>query len=454
MTRILAIGIVGLTVLTAHSARAQDAPAVPMSLNEAIDRAVAASHRIAESIARQEGAQAAIRTRETSDAPTFGVSGGYTRTNHVDVFGVPQPGGVFRVIYPDIPDNYFSRASFQWPIYNGGRTDALVRAAEAEARASTQDVEVTRADLRLEVARTYWALVTATATVSVVQEAVARADAHLADVRSRFDNGLLPPNDVSAAEAQRSREEIQLIEARNVRSSALEELRRLVGVTGDVVPTEPLSAAPVPPPQTTPGAAVPAAAVQATSGITFLLPIERAEQRALMERIAASEERVEAIAAGLRPTVSLLANGDYANPNARIFPREGLWQTSWELGVAVNWTLWDGGRVAAESAEAQAATRALQARYAETTSLIATDVRQRQLDLASARAALRAADAAVASATETRRVLGERFDVGVATSTEVLEAQLALLQAALDRTRTLASIRLAEARLERALGRH
>jgi outer membrane protein len=453
MTRILAIGIDVLTVVTAHSAWAQDAPAVPMSLNEAIDRAVAASHRIAESIARQEGAQAAIRTRETSDAPTFGVSGGYTRTNHVDVFGVPQPGGVFRVIYPDIPDNYFSRASFQWPIYNGGRTDALVRAAEAEARASAQDVEVTRADLRLEVARTYWALVTATATVSVVQEAVARADAHLADVRSRFDNGLLPPNDVSAAEAQRSREEIQLIEARNVRSSALEDLRRLVGVAGDVVPTEPLSAAPVPPPQTTPGAPAPAAGVQA-SGITFLPPVERAEQRALTERIAASEERVEALAAGLRPTVSLLANGDYANPNARIFPREGLWQTSWEVGVAVNWTLWDGGRVAAESAEAQAATRALHARYAETTSLIATDVRQRQLDLASARAALRAADAAVASATETRRVLGERFDVGVATSTEVLEAQLALLQAELDRTRTLASIRLAEARLERALGRH
>ena len=47
----------------------------------------------------------------------------------------------------------------------------------------------------------------------------------------------------------------------------------------------------------------------------------------------------------------------------------------------------------------------------------------------------------VRSAAEARRVVAERFAVGVATSTEVLDAQLALLQAELDRTRALAAIR-------------
>jgi outer membrane protein TolC len=41
----------------------------------------------------------------------------------------------------------------------------------------------------------------------------------------------------------------------------------------------------------------------------------------------------------------------------------------------------------------------------------------------------------------------------VATSTDVLDAQVALLQAELDRTRALANARLAAARLDRALGR-
>ena len=59
----------------------------------------------------------------------------------------------------------------------------------------------------------------------------------------------------------------------------------------------------------------------------------------------------------------------------------------------------------------------------------------------------------VRSATEARRVVGERFAAGVATSTDVLDAEIAVLQAELDRTRALAGARLADARLARAVGR-
>ena len=96
------------------------------------------SQRLAEARAREEGALAAIETRAAAERPVLAVSAGYTRTNHVDEFGVPQPNGVLRVIYPDIPDNYFTRAALQWPIYTGGRTDALIRAAQAESRATTR----------------------------------------------------------------------------------------------------------------------------------------------------------------------------------------------------------------------------------------------------------------------------------------------------------------------------
>ena len=50
-------------------------------------------------------------------------------------------------------------------------------------------------------------------------------------------------------------------------------------------------------------------------------------------------------------------------------------------------------------------------------------------------------------------MVGDRFVAGVATTIDVLDAQLALLQAELDRTRVLADIRLSEARLARVLGR-
>lgn len=407
---------------------------VPVTLEDAIARAMEASHRLGEARARERGAQAAIEVRRAADRPTVAVTAGYTRTNHVDAFSLAQPNGQVRIIYPDIPNNYFARTSFQWPIYTSGRSDALERAAEAEARAAGKEIEIARADLRLEVARSYWALVTANESVRVLQEGLARAETHLRDVKAMFDQGLIPPNDVSIVEAQRSRQQMQLIEAQNLSQSVVEELKRLTGVTGNI--------------EIAVSSAVPAASRASDVGHA-----DRAERQVLLERIKAAEEQQTAAAAGRKPSVALTGGVDYANPNPRIFPRQGQWRESWDVSANVNWPLWDGGRSKAEAAQAAAAASAARERLADLDTLIALDVRQRQLEIESAKAAIPAAEDAIRSAREARRVVGERFRVGVATSTEVLDSQIALLQAELDRTRTFANLRLAEARLDRALGR-
>jgi outer membrane protein TolC len=122
--------------------------------------------------------------------------------------------------------------------------------------------------------------------------------------------------------------------------------------------------------------------------------------------------------------------------------------------VSVSWSLLDGGRSRAERAAAVAQAESIEARLADFDAAVAVEVRQRQLDVATTRAALAAADEAVAAAAEARRVLGERLDVGVATSTEVLDADVVLLEAELERTRLAASLRVGAARLDRALGAH
>ena len=78
---------------------------------------------------------------------------------------MPNASGGVRVIYPDIPDNVRSRIDLQWPIYTGGRLKALTRAAGAEAEAAGQDREAARADLKLEITRAFWAVLTARASV-------------------------------------------------------------------------------------------------------------------------------------------------------------------------------------------------------------------------------------------------------------------------------------------------
>lgn len=430
-----------IVALAAAPAWAQEAPVVRLTLDEARARALAASHRLAEVRARETVAQAAIAAREAAERPAVSASAGYTRTNHVLEFSVPGPTGVPRVLYPDVPDNYRTRLDLQWPIYTGGRTDALERAARAEASAVTADVDTARADLRLEVARAFWAVVTARATVGVVEEALERAGVNVGDARQRLNAGLVPPNEIASAEAQQARQRMLLVEARNQRDVASAELARLVGLD----PAQ--SVEPVADLQQGAGPELSLDAL-AREGLA-----RRPERKALELRITAADLQKAAAAAGRKPVIALGGGVDYARPNPKIFPRADRWDDSWDAGVNVTWSLWDGGRVAADVAQAAGAATVVRERLREFDSMLGVEVRQRSLEISSGVAAIAAADEAVRAATEARRVVGERYRAGVIAQGDVLDAELALLQSQLDRTRALASVRLAEARLDRAVGR-
>jgi len=425
-----------------HAAGAQG-PGQPvrLTLDEAIARGLEASQHIAEAAARGDAADAAAGQRRAALMPQIAAQAGYTRTNHIDPFGVLLPNNQLQIIYPDIPNNYRSRLDLQWPVYTGGRLDALERAARIEATASGDDVAAARRDVALEISHAYWALVSAAAAVSVVEEAVRRVDAHLQDVRNQFAAGLVPPNDVLSVEAQESRQRMLAIQARGARDVAAAELARLAGLAPGtaIEPAAELDA--------------PAAEASAIDALVEAARSRRSDRAALVKRAEAADERARAAAAGTKPALAAAGGLDYARPNPRIFPREERWRTSWDVSVNASWQLFDGGRVRAEVAEAAALGRAARARLTDLDAALDLEIRQRVTELESSRAAISAGEDAVRSATEARRVVGDRFRAGVATSTEVVDAQVALLQAELDRTRAIANARIARARLDRALGR-
>lgn len=444
MTRIL-IALIACFAAAATAAAQEPAAPVRLSVSDAVARGLETSHRLAELKAREQGAQAAVTSAGLATRPTFNATAGYFRTPHVTEFFFPQPDGSRLVIYPDIPDNFTSRVGFQWPIYTAGRTDALERAAVAEASAVAADIQAAQADLKLEIVRAYWAAATARDTVRVLEESSARAEAQLNDARQRFNVGLIPPNEVASLEAQRSRERAQLIEAGNLRESALVDLRRLIGVP----PTTVIDLG-----ERLDESALPVDTASSSVDVLISRALDgRPERRALEQRIGSAEARRQAVQAATKPTISLSGGLDYANPNTRLFPRTGEWRHFWDLGVNANWNFYDFGRTKAQAAEAAAVVLATRERLAELDQMVSADVRQRLLDLDSSHAIVRASSDAVRSAAEARRVVTDRFAAGVATSTDVLVAQVALLEADLARTRALANVKLAEARLERAVGR-
>ncbi len=441
--------IVCACLLCAGAASGQTDP-VRLRLDEAIARGLDASPRLDELSARQEAARAVEDQREAASRPQLAAIASYTRTNHITPFAVRDALGRLNVIYPDVPDNMRSRIDLQWPIYTGGRASALTRAAGAEAEAAGHDRDAARADLRLEITRSFWAVITARAASGVVRQAVERTASHLNDVRNQLSVGLVPPSDVLTIEAQHAHQRLLSIEAENLVETTSAEFRRLAGLEAET-PFElaaELPAAPRQSPATLDAIPLPpfGAAIDSAKA-------SRAERRSLQFRLAAADARVAAAAAGALPTLTAVGGYDYARPNPRIFPIQEAWKPSWDLGIAMRWPLFDGGRTDAESAEAVASRRGAEARLRDFDAMVQVEVRQRLADLASARASVEAARTGVVAAAEARRVLAERFSAGVATNTEVLDTQVALLQAELELTRAFANTQLAAARLDRALGR-
>ena len=441
--RITTLALAFACLLRAAPARAQGPAA--LTIDDAVARALAHAPRLDDARARGRAAGATADARTALGRPSLAASAGFVRTNHVPEFGIVQPNGDLRVIFPDIPSNYRLRAELGVPLYSGGRIGALVESSRADERAAAAEGASAAADVELETTVGYWTLATTRDRVRVLEQAQARADAVVSDVTARVEAGVLPPNEQLSARAVRARQRVQLVQAQNDAAVAEAQLARLVGLA--------------------PGAAIVLATAVDTErpGDRALVaePLATLTPRAVAarpERLALEARRGAAEAAGLaasalkRPQVNALAAIEPARPNARFVPRADTWHTSWDLGVTVSWSLWDSGRAKAERAAAQAQAEAIGARLVDFDAAVGVEVHQRQLDVTGARAGLEAAGEAVEAAREARRVIGERFEAGVATSTEVLDSDVVLLEAELERTRLAASVRIGEARLARATG--
>jgi len=179
---------------------------------------------------------------------------------------------------------------------------------------------------------------------------------------------------------------------------------------------------------------------------------DRPDIRALSLRKSISEESLSAARGGWYPQISLAANVDYARPNSRIIPPQDKFSDTWDVGIQLQWTVWDWQTTSAQAEQAQASVRQAEAGLQLMTNAAKLEVAQYSRRLRDAREQVAAARLGVEAAEESRRIVGEKFQAGTSSNTEVLDADVALLQAKLNLTKAGAEFRLAEARLRRATG--
>jgi outer membrane protein len=434
-----------LLVSPAVGAGADDAPlpATRLTLAEALERARANSARLAQYAALESAAAAGLRGARAARLPQADLTAGYTRQSGVPEFSLVLPGSppVTRTLFPNIPNNYRAHVGLFEPLYTGGRIAAGVDAADHQRLAANHDLEAAVQDLALETTTAYWSLVTARETAHVLTQSLASFEAHLQDAQNRLDVGLSAKSDVLAVQVERDRAELGRLRAENALAIANEELVRLVGLPADAR-IEPADEVPAPAPPTAEPEALVASALAT-----------RPELIALRSRQDAAHAAVRIARAPGLPQVGLSAGYDYARPNTRIFPLVDDWKDSWSVGVSVSITAFDGGRTKAATAQASAQAEALRHQVEDLERRVRVEVKSRLLDLATARAALDVAGHALEAAQEAERVERDRYREGVSRSSDLLDAETRSLQASVDRTNAAASLSLAHARLDRAVGR-
>lgn len=430
----------------ATSAGAPELPAappanvVPLTLQEAVDRARAHSARLVQLRSLQEAADAGLRGARAGRLPQLDLQAGYNRNSNVPELVVSIPGVFSQTVFPNIPDQFRTRAGLTLPLYTGGRVAAGIDAARAQTAAAERELAGAHSDLRLETRTAYWSLVAARESERVLTEALSAFEAHLQDARNRERFGMAARNEVLAVQVERDRAELVRLQAENAAAVANANLLRLVGLPPEtsIQPTESPIA-----PEATPGAIEPlvARALEA-----------RPDAAALRSRIAATEAAVRIARSAALPQAGLSAGYDYARPNTRVLPLVPEWKGTWSVGLSVSWSVFDGGRSSAAAAQAESQAQAARAQLEDLERRVRLDVTARALDLQTARAALAVARRNLEAARENLRVSRDRYREGVAFSSDLLDAETAQLRAGLDETQSVIQLRLALANLERAVG--
>jgi outer membrane protein TolC len=423
----------------AASVPAQGPAVIRLTVDEAVERALAHSPRLRGLGATDAAAGAAVDQARADAKPRLDLSLGYTRFSDVPEFVVGIPGNT-TPFFPNIPDNPRVRIGASYPLYTGGRVEALVESAGGEKTSADEQLQAARGDLVLETRRAYWTLVTAAERVRVVAENLSAFEAHLTDARNRERFGLSARNEVLAVEVDRDRAELSRLRAETQSRIASANLGRLLGLRPgeSIEPVESLAPSGAPP-------------EDEEALVSFALR-NRPELAAIRGKLAAAEAQARLERSHRLPQVSVGAGLYYAHPNPRYLPPEAEWNGNWEVGVIMGWSLFDGGRSSSGERQAGALAEAVRAELEDLEERIRLDVVSALLEVENAHAEVELADRARDAARESRRVAAERYREGVILSSELLDAEVAALRADLDLTEALAAERLAAAALDHAVG--
>ncbi|TCJ18227.1 TolC family protein [Flaviaesturariibacter flavus] len=405
----------------------------PLPVSEAVTLSLRNNKSLQGSAARIAGAQAAVREAQDRRLPDASVSGSYMRLNKPNVSLKSQQGNGGNAASPN--SAAYGMANVSLPLYAGGRIRYGIESSQLLEKAARLDADADRESVVANTLDAYNNLFKARAAVRLVSENLTTARERVRELSNQERNGLLARNDLLKAQLAQSNIELALVDAQNNLELANVNMNLMLGLP-DTTQLLPDSAA----------LPAPATLEPVTTFVDQALK-QRADLEALGLRRDAAATGVKAVRAERLPSLAL--TGGYV---ALTVPGVLTVTNAVNIGLGVKYdigTLWKNkARVQAAQAREQEATAGI----AQLSEGIRLQVHQRYLAYLTARKKIDVYATAIEQAEENDRVIRNKFRNGLATTTELLDADAALLQARLNRAFAENDANLAYYRLREAAG--
>lgn len=422
---------------------AQDTSGIKkLSLQEAIDLSVKNSNQLKASQARIDEAIGAIKEAEDNRLPGASISGSYLRIPNATValktkvFGggsdtTGSPGGGS----PSINQALYGIASISLPIYAGGKIRYGIESAKYLKEAITLDAESDKEAVILNTINAYTNLYKASVTVNVVKENLNQS-LHRDSVLLRLEqNGLLARNDLLKAKLQSSNIELSVLDAENNRKTANVNMNLMLGL----------------PEQTQ--LATDSASFEKNIDLKNLEDYEqlalqsRKDIMALSFRKKAATTGISAAKADMYPSIAL--TGGYV---AADIPHFITITNAVNVGVGIKYDIGSLWKTKAKIVQAQAREREITANQAQLDDAVKLEINQDYENYLLSTRMTEVYEKAVTQANENYRITKNKYDNNLVNTTDLLDANVSLLQSQINLAVAKADVVLAYDKLLETAG--
>jgi outer membrane protein TolC len=439
--------------------------AAPLDAAQAAKLAVSTSPTVARAKAANQQASEAADLAQVAVYPRLDLEARYTRVSEQtsrfrssfefsdpdtgDPVPNPTTGETPWAIQVDgeslapLPDQYTLQARLSYPVSDLffqilPRYSAARRAADAQAFSAKAEEQT----IALQAKEVFYNYARARAALLVAESGLAQSQAQRRDVDALVRAGTLARVELMRADAGVAAAEVAVARAAGAVAVARTALRSLLHQPGDdeLAITEDL--------------ATPAPALTETKdGLLAQALRTRSELQALRTMLEVHDTTIDASEAEQLPKLSVGANVDLANPNLRVAPFERKWGTSWALVGILSWSPNDFAMGDARADQVRAQRVQTQSDMQALEDALRQEVAQGYESYQASRAAMTAAQTGISAAEESYRVRREQFRAGAAVATDVVDAEAELRRARLELVNAAIDVRVARARIDRAVER-